>query len=98
MISVDQVKDYLRIPYEEDDGYIESSISQGYSYIRDAVDDFDEIYAKDSVFSDKCDMWVLTQWIPSAYDRREGMFTGVVTMDYTARAILTQLQMYRKGE
>lgn len=98
MISVDQVKDYLRIPYEEDDGYIESTISHGYSYIRDAVDDFDEIYAKDSVFSDKCDMWVLTQWMPSAYDRREGMFTGVVTMDYTARAILTQLQMYRKEE
>ncbi len=98
MISVDQVKDYLRIPYEEDDGYIESVISQGYSYISDAVDDFDEIYAKDSVFSDKCDMWVLTQWMPSAYDRREGMFTGVVTMDYTARAILTQLQMYRKEE
>lgn len=98
MISADQVKDYLRIPYEEDDGYIESAISHGYSYIRDAVDDFDEIYAKDSVFSDKCDMWVLTQWMPSAYDRREGMFTGVVTMDYTARAILTQLQMYRKEE
>ena len=98
MISVDQVKDYLRIPYEEDDGYIESVVSQGYSYISDAVDDFDEIYAKDSVFSDKCDMWVLTQWMPSAYDRREGMFTGVVTMDYTARAILTQLQMYRKEE
>lgn len=98
MISVDQVKDYLRIPYEEDDGYIESAISQGYSYISDAVDDFDETYAKDSVFSDKCDMWVLTQWMPSAYDRREGMFTGVVTMDYTARAILTQLQMYRKEE
>lgn len=98
MISVDQVKDYLRIPYEEGDGYIESAISHGYSYIRDAVDDFDEIYAKDSVFSDKCDMWVLTQWMPSAYDRREGMFTGVVTMDYMARAILTQLQMYRKEE
>lgn len=96
MISVDQVKDYLRIPYEEDDAYIESVIGQGYSYIRDAVDDFDAIYAKDSAFSDKCDMWVLTQWMPSAYDRREGMFTGAVTMDYTARAMLTQLQMYRK--
>lgn len=96
MISVDHVKDYLRIPYEEDDAYIESVIGQGYSYIRDAVDDFDEIYAKDSAFSDKCDMWVLTQWMPSAYDRREGMFTGAVTMDYTARAMLTQLQMYRK--
>lgn len=96
MISVDQVKDYLRIPYEEDDGYIENVISQGYSYIRDAVDDFDTIYAKDSAFSDKCDMWVLTQWMPGAYDRREGMFTGAATMDYTARAMLTQIQMYRK--
>lgn len=98
MISVDQVKDYLRIPYEEDDAYIESVIGQGYSYIRDAVDDFDVIYAEDAAFSDKCDMWVLTQWMPSAYDRREGMFTGAVTMDYTARAMLTQLQMYRKEE
>lgn len=96
MISVDQVKDYLRIPYEEDDAYIESVIGQGYSYTRDAVDDFDAIYAEDAAFSDKCDMWVLTQWMPSAYDRREGMFTGAVTMDYTARAMLTQLQMYRK--
>lgn len=98
MISINQTKDYLRIPYKEDDGYIESAISQGYSYLRDAVDDFDEIYTKDSVFSDKCDMWVLTQWMPNAYDRREGMLTGVVTMDYTARAMLTQLQMYRKEE
>lgn len=98
MISINQTKDYLRIPYKEDDGYIYSAISQGYSYLRDAVDDFDEIYTKDSVFSDKCDMWVLTQWMPNAYDRRGGMLTGVVTMDYTARAMLTQLQMYRKEE
>lgn len=98
MISINQTKDYLRIPYKEDDGYIYSAISQGYSYLRDAVDDFDEIYTKDSVFSDKCDMWVLTQWMPNAYDRREGMLTGVVTMDYMARAMLTQLQMYRKEE
>lgn len=96
MISINQTKAYLRIPYKEDDSYITSAIIQGYSYLRDAVDDFDEIYTKDSVFSDKCDMWVLTQWMPNAYDRREGMLTGVVTMDYTARAMLTQLQMYRK--
>ena len=98
MISINQAKAYLRIPYKEDDSYIVSAIIQGYSYLRDAVDDFDEIYTKDSVFSDKCDMWVLTQWMPNAYDRREGMLTGVVTMDYTARAMLTQLQMYRKEE
>ena len=98
MISINQTKAYLRIPYKEDDSYITSAIIQGYSYLRDAVDDFDEIYTKDSVFSDKCDMWVLTQWMPNAYDRREGMLTGVVTMDYMARAMLTQLQMYRKEE
>ena len=98
MISINQTKAYLRISYKEDDSYITSAIIQGYSYLRDAVDDFDEIYTKDSVFSDKCDMWVLAQWMPNAYDRREGMLTGVVTMDYTARAMLTQLQMYRKEE
>lgn len=98
MISINQTKAYLRISYKDDDSYITSAIIQGYSYLRDAVDDFDEIYTKDSVFSDKCDMWVLTQWMPNAYDRREGMLTGVVTMDYTARAMLTQLQMYRKEE
>ena len=98
MISINQTKAYLRISYKEDDSYITSAIIQGYSYLRDAVDDFDEIYTKDSVFSDKCDMWVLTQWMPNAYDRREGMLTGVVTMDYTARAMLTQLHMYRKEE
>lgn len=98
MISINQIKSYLRISYKEDDSYIVSAINQGYSYLRDAVDDFDEIYTKDSVFSDKCDMWVLPQWMPNAYDRREGMLTGVVTMDYTARAMLTQLQMYRKEE
>lgn len=98
MISINQTKAYLRITYKDDDSYITSAIIQGYSYLRDAVDDFDEIYTKDSVFSDKCDMWVLTQWMPNAYDRREGMLTGVVTMDYTARAMLTQLQMYRKEE
>ena len=98
MISINQTKAYLRIPYKEDDNYIASAIIQGYFYLRDAVDDFDESYTKDSVFSDKCDMWVLTQWMPNAYDGREGMLTGVVTMDYTARAMLTQLQMYRKEE
>lgn len=96
MITVNDVKQYLRIPYTEDDDYIQKAIDQGYGYLQDAVDQYTELYDGNQTFADKCDMWVLTQWIPSSYDRREGMFTGVTEMDYAARAMLTQIQMYRK--
>ena len=96
MISIDEVKQYLRIPYTEDDDYIQKAIDQGYGYLKDAVDLYTELYDSNRNFADKCDMWVLTQWLPSSYDRREGMFTGVTQMDYAARAMLTQIQMYRK--
>ena len=98
MISIDEVKSYLRIPYTEDDDYIEQAIKQGYEYLQDAVDRYEELYDSNQTFAKKCDMWVLTQWLPSSYDRREGMFTGVTQMDYAARAMLTQIQMYRKEE
>lgn len=96
MLDLTEVKSYLRIPYDDDDTYLKVAIDQGYGYLRDAVDDYDDLYESVSAFADKCDLWVLSQWLPAAYDRREGMFTGVTEMDYAARAMLTQIQMYRK--
>lgn len=97
MIELADVKTYLRIPYDDDDGFITRIIQQGYSYLVDAVDEYEALYAGNKEFANKCDMWVLMHWAPSAYDRREGMFTGDYQMDYAARAMLTQLQMYRNG-
>lgn len=98
MITAEQVKEYLRIPYADDDSFIERIIKQGYDYLKDAIDDYETLYAENITFSGKCDMWVLTHWIPGAYDQREGMFTGKPEMDYAARAMLTQLQLYRKDQ
>ena len=99
MIQASDVKAYLRIDYAEDDNFIADIIQSGYDYLADAIDDFSELYEGDTVFGRKADMWVLTQWCPPMYDQREGMLTDRDTgLNYAARAMLTQLQMYKVEE
>ena len=96
MIQPSDVKAYLRIDYADDDNFIAGIIQSGYDYLADAIDHFAELYSCSTVFSRKADTWVLTQWCPPMYDQREGMLTDKDTgLNYTARAMLTQLQMYK---
>ena len=94
MISLLDVKNYLWIVDDEDDAFILSAITAGYDYLANAVDDFDILKASDASFQRLADMWILTQWIPAAYDEREGMHSEAPSLNYTARAMLTQLQLY----
>ena len=99
MITASDVKNYLRIDYTDDDALIESAITAGYDYLTDAIDNYTQLYASNEVFARKADSWVLTHWMPPMYDQREGMFTGKASaMDYAARALLTQLQLYTYTE
>ena len=99
MIQASDVKAYLRIDYTDDDNFIADIIQTGYDYLADAIDDFSDLYSGDEVFSRKADMWVMTQWCPPMYDQREGMLTDRDSkLNYAARAMLTQLQMYRVEE
>ena len=99
MIQASDVKAYLRIDYNDDDNFIADVIQTGYDYLADAIDNFSELYEGDTVFGRKADMWVLTQWCPPMYDQREGMLTDRDTgLNYMARAMLTQLQMYKVEE
>jgi len=99
MIQTSDVKAYLHIDYQEDDNFIADIIQSGYDYLADAIDDYSELYAGDEVFARKADMWVKTQWCPPMYDQREGMLTDRDSnLNYVARAMLTQLQMYRVEE
>ena len=99
MIQASDVKAYLRIDYNDDDNFIADVIQTGYDYLADAIDDFSELYSGDEVFSRKADLWVKTQWCPPMYDQREGMLTDKdIKLNYAARAMLTQLQMYRVEE
>ena len=95
MIQASDVKAYLRIDYTEDDSFIANIIQAGYDYLEDAIENFSELYSGDAVFGRKADMWVQTQWCPPMYDQREGMLTDRdIKLNYAARAMLTQLQMY----
>ena len=99
MITASDVKNYLRIDYTDDDALIERAITTGYDYLADAIDDYAQLYVSNEAFARKADSWVLTCWVPPMYDQREGMFTGKASvMDYAARALLTQLQLYTYTE
>ncbi len=99
MITAADVKNYLRIDYTDDDALIASAITAGYDYLADAIEHYSELYSSNAVFARKADSWVLCHWMPPMYDQREGMFTGRASaMDYPARALLTQLQLYTYTE
>lgn len=95
MVTVQEVKNYLNIPYCTDDELIEKIIDTGYGYLEDAVDNFKDHYedAAKEKFAKKADLWVLTQWVPTFYDQREGMLANSNTeLNYGARSLLMQLQ------
>ncbi len=97
MITVDDVKGYLKIPYDDEDSLITRMIQDGYDQLDDAINDFDEIYKENKKFARKADNWVLCYYMPDAYDQREGAYDGRRTgMNYPARSELTKLQLTRK--
>lgn len=97
MVTVEEVKEYLNIVGDDDDRILNREIFAGYGYLEDAIDDFQAIYDSNENFKTKADAWVLDFWLPDAYDNREGGWAeGSVGMDPRARAMITQLQLYRK--
>ena len=98
MVELAEVKEYLRIPYDEEDTFIQAMIDAGYIYLENAVEYYHELYESNNSFSNLADFWVKTQWCPTAYDNREGMLAGSVQLSYTARSIITQLQLYTYPE
>ena len=98
MVELAEVKEYLRIPYDDEDTFIQAMIDAGYIYLENAVDYYHEKYAKYESFAKLADYFVKTQWCPTAYDNREGMLAGNVQLSYTARSIITQLQLYTYTE
>ena len=98
MVSLTEVKELLRIPYDDEDSFIQEIIDAGYIYLENAVEDYHELYESNESFSRLADYFVKTQWCPTAFDDREGMLAGSVQLSYTARSIITQLQLYTYTE
>ena len=98
MVALTEIKEYLRIPYDDEDTFIQAIIDAGYIYLENAVEYYHELYESNESFSNLADFWVKTQWCPTAFDNREGMRAGNVQLSYTARSIVTQLQLYTYTE
>lgn len=98
MVELAELKEYLRIPYDDEDSFIQAIIDAGYIYLENAVGNYQELYESNESFSKLADYFVKTQWCPTAYDNREGMLAGSVQLSYTARSIITQLQLYTYTE
>ena len=98
MVELAEVKEYLRIPYGDEDTFIQAVIDAGYIYLENAVEYYHELYESNESFSKLADYFVKTQWYPTAYDNREGMLASNVQLSYTARSIITQLQLYTYTE
>ena len=98
MVELAEVKEYLRIPYDDEDTFIQAVIDAGYIYLENAVEYYHELYESNESFSKLADYFVKTQWCPTAYDNREGMLAGNVQLSYTARSIITQMQLYTYKE
>ena len=98
MVALTEIKEYLRIPYDDEDTFIQAVIDAGYIYLENAVEYYHELYESNESFSKLADYFVKTQWCPTAYDNREGMLAGNVQLSYTARSIITQLQLYTYKE
>ena len=98
MVALTEIKEYLRIPYDDEDTFIQAMIDAGYIYLENAVEYYHELYESNESFSKLADYFVKTQWCPTAFDNREGMLAGNVQLSYTARSIITQLQLYTYTE
>lgn len=89
ILTLEEAKNYLRIDYNEDDTLLQSLMIVAIDYLRDAINDFDKKATKEKFIKrSKILACVLVQdW----YDNREQKESK--DLSYTARSLLTQLQV-----
>lgn len=89
ILTLKEVKDYLRIDYDDDDLLLQSLLVATMDYLRDAINGFDKKSTKEKFIKRaKILACVLVQdW----YDNREQKESK--DLSYTARSLLTQLQV-----
>ena len=89
ILTLEEAKNYLRIDYDEDDLLLQSLLVATMDYLRDAINGFDKKATKEKFIKRaKILACVLVQdW----YDNREQKESK--DLSYTARSLLTQLQV-----
>lgn len=89
MVTLEQIKNYLRISYDEDDSYIESLISVADSYLQSGITDYKK-KSKNKLFKAKAQMLELTL-IQNLYDERYLVGQPLET-SYIIKSMINQLE------
>lgn len=89
MLTLEEVKNYLRVDFEDDDNYIKDLIVVAENYLRDGITNFDLKMEKESNKS-KARM-IMRVLISNLYDERYLLGTEL-PMVYMIRSMLNQLE------
>lgn len=90
MITVDDLKKYLRIDGDEEDELLEAFIGTAITYLSGAVDDYYTLYAYYPEFAAKADL-LTAIWAAEYYQNRNNEEHN---MSFAAKALMTQLQNF----
>lgn len=88
-MTLEQVKNYLRISFSDDDGYLENLIKVADGYLEDGITNYKE-KLKNERFKTKAEMVQYTI-IQNLYDERY-MMGQALEMNYIIRSMIHQLE------
>lgn len=89
-MTLDDVKKYLRVEGSDDDALITSEMEGAESYVKDAVSNYDILYAGDAGFKAKADM-VMLAIVTNLYEDRVGEKKD---LGYIIQSMLHQLSLW----
>ena len=88
-MTLDQVKKYLRVTYDDDDSYLEELIRVAQGYLEDGITNYKD-KLKNQLFAEKAQMVQYTI-IQNLYDERY-MMGQALEMNYIVRSMIHQLE------
>lgn len=88
-MTLDQVKKYLRVTYDDDDSYLKELIQVAEGYLEDGITNY-KGKLKNQVFAEKAQM-VQYAIIQNLYDERY-MMGQAMEMSYIVRSMIHQLE------
>lgn len=88
-MTLDQVKKYLRVTYDDDDSYLEELIRVAQGYLEDGITNYKD-KLKNQLFAEKAQM-VQYAIIQNLYDERY-MMGQALEMSYIVRSMIHQLE------
>ncbi|NCI22156.1 phage gp6-like head-tail connector protein [Clostridium botulinum] len=91
ILTMAEVKEFLRLDYDDEDNFLQLCIDNAEEYIRDAVDEFDTKMQIDR-FKTKAKLFSL-MLIQDMFDNRELMTKDSEKYKYIAKSLIMQMNL-----